>query len=142
MIRVEWLNEKNCIYGIMEKLSSDFFDKNVDRRQLSKKIAEYGHFCVAYDDDCAVGFAGYYANDSLGKIGYLSTIVVSKKHQGKGIGSVLLRECLNDCRKKGMEKCRLEVNINNQRAIPFYEAKGFKKESKATQTSDYYICEL
>lgn len=126
----------------MEELSTDFFDNSVNRKQLSKKIAQFGCFRVGYENDDVAGFVGYYANDILDKTGYLSTIVVSQKYQGKGIGRILLLKCLDDCRRKGMIRCRLEVRKENLRAIRFYKAKGFEKETAASPTTDYYTCVL
>lgn len=139
MIKVERVSGEKLIYQTMKKLSTDFFDSTIDKEALSKKIAQFGCFCVCFINNDEAGFVGYYANDTINHFGYLSTIVVSKTHQGKGIGSMLLQECLKDCREKGMTGCRLEVNTGNRRAIHFYEAKGFKKESQASQTSDYYF---
>ena len=142
MIRVERVSGEKLIYQTMKKLSTDFFDSTIDKLILSKKIAQYGCFRVCFINNDEAGFVGYYANETINHFGYVSTIVVSKAHQGKGIGSLLLHECLEDCREKGMVGCRLEVNTGNMRAIHFYEAKGFEKESPASHISDYYICKL
>ena len=142
MIRVERVSEEKLIYQTMKKLSADFFDSTIDKKTLSEKIARFGCFRVCFINNDEAGFVGYYANDTINHFGYLSTIVVSRAYQGKGIGSMLLQECFEDCREKGMVGCRLEVNITNKRAIHFYEAKGFKKESVASQTSNYYFCKI
>ena len=142
MIRIESVYEQNHIYQIMEQLSTCFFDSSIDRLMLSHKIAQFGCFQVGYDGNRVVGFVGYYANDVGQKAGYLTTIVVSQQYQRKGIGSQLLHACLDDCRKKGMNRCRLEVRKDNLDALQFYSAQGFIKEATASEETDYYICNL
>ena len=142
MIRIENVNEEKQIYQIMEHLSSCFFSSSVNRAMLSKKIAQFGRFLVCYDDNNIAGFVGYYANDTRGKAGYLTTIVVSQSYQGLGIGNTLLHACLDDCRKKGMTKCRLEVRKDNLKAQRFYSARGFYKEADSTETTEFYVCNL
>lgn len=142
MIRIESVHEENQIYQIMEYLSSCFFDCDVNRAMLSKKIAQFGCFLVSYDGNKVVGFVGYYANDAREKAGYLTTIVVSQSYQGIGIGNMLLQACLDDCRKKGMTKCRLEVRKDNLKAQRFYSARGFFKEADSTETTEFFVCNL
>ena len=43
-----------------------------------------------------------------------------------GIGSILVRECLKIAAENGMEKCWLEVDRHNEKAIRFYEKTGFR----------------
>ena len=142
MIHIERINRFDLIYEIMEKHENDFFSRNIDRKKLAEKMSRFGCFLVSYFDEDIAGFAGYYANDMTSKTGYLSVIVISQKYRGKGVGNRLLRECLDDCRRRGMKKCRLEVNKSNQGAIRFYIANGFVRESSAGEISDYYICYL
>lgn len=142
VIRIESVYEEKQIYQIMEHLSSCFFTSNINRATLSKKIAQFGCFLVGYDGNNVAGFVGYYANDTEGKAGYLTTIVVSQIYQGIGIGNMLLHACLDDCRKKGMTKCRLEVRKDNLKAQRFYSARGFSKEAGSTETTEFYVCNL
>lgn len=142
MIRIERVNGEKQIYQIMEQLSECFFDSTVNRSMLSKKIAQFGCFLVGYDDANIVGFIGYYSNNTRDKAGYITTIVVTPNYQGIGVGSKLLRTCLDDCRDKGMEKCRLEVRKDNRNAQRFYSARGFFKEKDATEMTEFLICNL
>lgn len=142
LICLEHISEEKRIFDTMEKLSDCFFNRNLDRVQFSKKLARFGNFCVVYNRDEIAGFVGYYTNEIINKTGYLSTIVVSPNYQRKGVGTVLLNECLADCRNKGMIRCRLEVDKENLKAIQFYLRNGFQKERDASQRTEYYICNL
>ena len=130
------------IMKIMKLLGDNFYTQTVDIDKLSYKLSKYGVFKVAAIDDVISGFVGYYANDSQEKIGYLTTITVASQYRGKGVGGFLLRECLNDCRTRGMNYCKLEVHKDNFRAIHMYNKFGFYRLEEATECSDYYICKL
>jgi len=138
----ETISDEACIFRIMLNLADDFYNRTVDKTVLAKKLSQYGVFKKATIDGEIAGFIGYYANDLESGMAYLSTIVITKKYQGRGIGTLLLHECLDDCRNRGMTTCRLEVDKNNMSAITFYKRFGFANEKVASEMSDYYICKL
>lgn len=139
-VRLISVTDQADMLAIMEALSGDFFRKDIDKRRLAEKIAAFGCMKAATIGGEPAGFVGYYANDTVRRAGYLTTIVVAGQYQGRGVGSALLQACLEDCREKGMTSCRLEVDRNNTRAILFYRHFGFSKEGKATEMTDYYCC--
>ncbi|MFW9993315.1 MAG: GNAT family N-acetyltransferase [Candidatus Odinarchaeota archaeon] len=53
---------------------------------------------------------------------------VSKKHQGKGIGKILLKESLLKLEKEGYEQVALFVTKGNERARKLYDSLGFKAD--------------
>lgn len=71
---------------------------------------------VACFNDAVVGFAEF--EDS----GYIDCFYVHHEHQGKGIGSVLMREILKQAREKEISSIYADVSIT---AKPFFEHKGF-----------------
>lgn len=141
-LRLISIADQADMLAIMEALSGDFFHKDIDKRRLAEKIAAFGCMKAAYIGGELAGFVGYYANDTVNRVGYLTTIVVAGQYQGRGVGSALLHECLRDCREKGMTSCRLEVDRNNTSALRFYCHFGFFKEGKATEMTDYYCRSL
>ncbi len=60
------------------------------------------------------------------KVSHLLSIAVSRKYQGMGIGSSLLKEYLNRLREDGFDISYLEVRVSNSRAIKLYEKFGYK----------------
>lgn len=62
------------------------------------------------------------------KNGWLSidSIAVDKKHQGAGIGKMLMFFTFEKYKKKGIEKVVLEVRTTNKKAVAFYNGLGFK----------------
>ena len=142
MVKTESVQSLENIITALESCADDFYNGTVDKTVLAKKLSQYGVFKKATIDGEIAGFIGYYANDLESGMAYLSTIVISKNYQGRGIGTLLLRECLDDCRNRGMITCRLEVDKNNTSAITFYKRFGFVKEKEASEMSDNYICRL
>jgi glucosamine-phosphate N-acetyltransferase len=59
-----------------------------------------------------------------GKVGHIEDVVTRKEHSGQGIGSALVRKCLDVARKENCYKVILDCSQNN---IPFYEKAGFRK---------------
>ena len=55
----------------------------------------------------------------------LANIAVARKAWGKGIGSLLMDECVRQSEKAGCEMLSLEVRVSNKRAIKLYEKYGF-----------------
>ena len=122
------------IESVMIDCSSDFFDQSINNpetiKMLASKFAEYGEFISARKEEKVAGFVAFYANDKIKCCGFLSMIIISHQFQGCGIGSGLLRRCIEQSKKRGMTTLRLEVNENNERAILFYMKNGFKEISK------------
>ncbi|WP_051251862.1 GNAT family N-acetyltransferase [Psychrilyobacter atlanticus] len=55
-------------------------------------------------------------------------IAVSKKHWGKGIGSLLIEKVIDESKKNSISKITLKVNEKNTRAIKLYKKYGFEIE--------------
>lgn len=56
----------------------------------------------------------------------LLEIAVSLAHQGRGWGRKLLDDLLDESRKVGCRRCRLEVRASNHAARRLYESAGFR----------------
>ena len=82
---------------------------------------------VAVTDGAIVGFV----NVTRGKPSYerhhgVLGISISKKFREMGIGSELIRNVLDECRKAGLVSIELAAFHSNLRAIRLYERLGFK----------------
>lgn len=53
---------------------------------------------------------------------------VAKSHRGMGLGSLLLKACVDSARRQGIEKIELEVFASNAAARALYAKMGFKEE--------------
>lgn len=70
-----------------------------------------GFICLRYEEDTEV------------EIDY---IAIDTKYEGKGYGTFLLTETINELSNSGIKKIFLEVRSKNNRAISLYEKNGFK----------------
>jgi ribosomal-protein-alanine acetyltransferase len=69
------------------------------------------------------------------KIARLYSIAVDPVFEGQGVGRALLKTCEKDARAHGCETLRLEVRIDNKRAIALYEKNGY---ARFDEFEDYY----
>lgn len=53
-------------------------------------------------------------------------IAVLKDYWNKGIGKIMMQECVNWCKEKCVEQLELEVVTENNRAISMYKSFGFE----------------
>ena len=60
---------------------------------------------------------------------HILSISVIKKIQSKGVGSLLLRSMLDQCKAMNYKKIFLEVRTSNLQAISFYQKFGFIKDA-------------
>lgn len=128
---------------IMERCANSFYDQSVNNKnqilKLAEKFSKSARFIVAVDvrREEICGFTAFYCNDINTKVSFLSMIIIRDDYQGKGIGKVLLDDCVERCKLEGMETFRLEVNCQNHKAISFYKKNHFKCIKK-TETS-YFL---
>ncbi|MBP1926521.1 RimJ/RimL family protein N-acetyltransferase [Sedimentibacter acidaminivorans] len=76
-------------------------------------------------------------------------IAVLKDYWNKGIGKIMMQECINWCKEKGVEQLELEVVTQNSRAISMYRSFGFEiygtkkhalKYENGTYADEYFMC--
>jgi len=63
---------------------------------------------------------------------YLSKVGLTDGYRGKGYGSLLVDTYMEQGRKNGFDRYRLDVCAKNEIAIRCYEKRGFKMGSKST----------
>jgi ribosomal-protein-alanine acetyltransferase len=59
------------------------------------------------------------------KAGRLYSIAISPEAQGRGMGTLLLEECEKETAVRGRENLLLEVRVDNEAAVRFYQKHGF-----------------
>ena len=141
-IILETLTDKNQIKNhilyfnpifphLKEKISS--FD------EYAEKLSKKANVVIEKINDEPVGLLVFYANDFETRTAFISLIGVSEKWQGKNVSAFLLEYCTEESVRRKMEFLKLEVDIDNGRAIRFYEKNGFKKCGEAGGSS-IYMC--
>lgn len=75
-------------------------------------------------------------------------IAILKDYWSKGIGRIMMQECINWCKENGVEQLELEVVAENNRAVSMYQNLGFEicgtikhalKYSDGTYADEYFM---
>ena len=82
-------------------------------------------FYLSYEKD------EYPMNEEQQREDILSTIVVAKKYQKKGIGSEIIRRLIDFCKENGITtRIQLDTLCANEVAVKLYEKFGFEIEGR------------
>ncbi len=90
------------------------------------------HYYIYKIQDKTVGFAGLWITNPNADI---INIAVLEAYWRQGIAQALMDTLLELCGEYGVENVTLEVRVDNDQAIHFYEKNGFYKE---TIRKNYY----
>jgi len=92
-----------------------------------KSYFEVGHHgLVCKEDNKMLGFLIF---SPIKPEAHLLSIAVIETQQYKGIGSLLLKSMVSQCKAMGINQVFLEVRASNEKAIGFYQKYGFKKDA-------------
>ena len=88
---------------------------------------EVGHKgLICKNDNKTIGFIIF---SPISPEAHILSISVSKEMQSKGVGTLLLKSMLDQCKAMNYKKIFLEVRLSNVKAINFYEKFGFTKDA-------------
>ena len=101
-------------------------------------------YMVICEENHIVGYAGAWLVYDEGQI---TNIAVLPSARGKGYGSKLTKQLIDECFSRGMHEIFLEVRISNLAALAMYRnlgfsVKGIRKEYYSEPTEDAYIMSL
>ena len=85
---------------------------------------ETRRYLIAEAPDGIVGYAGLMCVEPIADV---QTIAVVPEYEGRGIGSALLTELINEGRRRGAADVLLEVRADNPRAQHLYRRFGFEQ---------------
>jgi mycothiol synthase len=71
---------------------------------------------------------GYHVTGRAGTLGYLQRLAVHPDRHGHGIGTALIGDSLDWCRRKSCTSVLVNTQEANQRALSLYEHLGFRSE--------------
>ena len=103
------------------------FDKRVDwwRERWRTELVPVAQIIVAEQDGKMVGFV------TIDGAGYLDQLAVSPAHWGSSVSKALVDEA----KRLSPSGVTLKVNVDNFRAIRFYERNGFAKTGEEVNSS-------
>jgi len=114
-------------FGIPE----DYVRKALAEETLIKAAtAGKATFYIALEDDEIVGFAQTMQQDV--KTAELDRIVVFPTHERKGVGTQLLKQAVEDEKKKGTKVIVVNAGKDETHARRFYEKNGFELVKEVT----------
>jgi ribosomal-protein-alanine N-acetyltransferase len=88
---------------------------------------EVGHKgLICKNDSRMIGFIIF---SPISPEAHILSISVRNEMQSKGIGTLLLKSMLDQCKVMNYKKIFLEVRVSNEKAINFYEKFGFSKDA-------------
>ena len=88
-------------------------------------------FFLAEDGPNKVGLLVLLILPSLyhgGNYAAITELVVTGRYQGQGVGEMLVEEAKRHSRTMGCEELDVSVEVQNEKAIGFYEKLGFEKK--------------
>jgi diamine N-acetyltransferase len=112
-----------------------FMNESFTTEALIKEVGAPGNiFILAYDDQEPVGYARMRENNNPPVLGDTPSMEIARIYAvhtaiGKGVGNLLMRQCVDIARKKAQKSIWLGVWEKNERAIAFYTKWGFEKFS-------------
>lgn len=134
-ITVRKITEGDLTNGFLESLDSLKTASNLSAekaRAILKKITDNPDnvIFVGVLDNKVVGSTVLIIEQKFihdgGKVGHIEDVVVSKEHEGKGIGLKIMQAALEYAKAQGCYKTILDCD---DRVRPFYERLGFKRHS-------------
>ena len=88
---------------------------------------EIGHKgLICKKDNLMIGFIIF---SPISPEAHILSISVRNEMQSNGIGTLLLKSMLDQCKVMNYKKIFLEVRVSNEKAINFYEKFGFSKDA-------------
>ena len=119
-IKVMTLDDLKTIKEILISDFDEFWNYNVFKAELQSENSKY---LVAKLNNEIIGFAGIKIIIDEADI---MNIVTKKIYRNQGVGTLLLNEIINLCKKHNLNSVSLEVNEINSSAIHLYENFNFK----------------
>lgn len=121
--------------------------------KLAKSLRDEDNvYLLAFCDGEPAGFAKikkYSLNEQIESVSQmeLQKVYVLGEHQGKGVGTALLKEVSAIAKEVSPDYIWLDTHISNEKAIRLYEKNGFKKIGKyyftiGSQTFEYHVMGL
>jgi len=122
-VLIAFYNENNENFNPPLNSQVKSIEKYVEKMKNNAVIFE------AWNDYELIGLVAAYFNNYETKIGFITSVIVSKKYQKQGIAKILLEKTIDFAKEHGFEKIQLEVHNENKNAIELYKKFGFVEKT-------------
>ncbi|TFB07981.1 GNAT family N-acetyltransferase [Candidatus Atribacteria bacterium MT.SAG.1] len=117
------------LLSVEDRISEDLLIGYVSKKQKLEKPRLKSIYLLAQEKNKIYGYLwGYITIFSSYSTAEIDELVVTRKAQGKGIGSMLINKFLDICKKNNVSFAIVCTPGENKDTIKFYEKCGFKKE--------------
>lgn len=104
--------------------------ERVDISAYARKLATLAVRFECWDGALLVGLVASYDNDSARPSAFVTSVSTTISHQGRGIATRLLRQCVAHASRLGARAVVLEASAAQASALRLYEKIGFKQQSQ------------
>ena len=119
------LKDYNEVIDLWSNCEGITLDETDDYESLKKYLKRNPHLCqVALHDGAIIG-AVKCGQD--GRRGYLHHLGVKKSFRNRGIGRALVKSCLKNLAKQGIEQCNTFALKSNEDGQSFWKNSGWDK---------------
>lgn len=144
IIKIKKANHKDL--SVIRKLNYEVFEASLPydsyldmnwpfskegRKYFQEALTSRKYYClIAYDKETPVGYLiGTERNFSYRKnrCGEIDNMGVTKNYRGKGIGTILVSESNDWCRKRKLTHTRVSTYFGYDKAIDFYKKQKMKE---------------
>ncbi len=124
------------------KVGTAFADKSLDCMFETYNTGNKAYFVVE-ENGAIIGGAGVSPLDNFeGNVCELQKMYFSPQARGRGIGSEMMKICLNKARELGFEQCYLETMPYMDDARKLYYKNGFANLDKPMGDTGHYSCNV
>ncbi|MBH0169948.1 GNAT family N-acetyltransferase [Fictibacillus sp. 18YEL24] len=131
-------------YGYLEDESyvNSVIEEYYNEKRIENEVTEFsenwhGYFVAKEDGEVAGAIGGGTIGEEIGEI---FVFYMDPNKRNRGIGSKLLNYYTDYQKNIGIKEQWLSAQKGNEKAIPFYEAKGFIKQSeKISESSKTHV---
>lgn len=139
MIRKVRIEDAAQICGIYNPFVTgstvSFEERPVEVEEMKRRIREISEHCpyLVYEEEGRV--MGYsYVHPWKIRAAYSTTmettVYVTPEAEGRGVGTVLMKNLIDDCRRMGVHSLIACITSDNERSIAFHEKLGFEAVSR------------
>ena len=130
-LEIEFQANRASAQQIFKHLSccdADFvpiLSSRVEIGKYAQKIVCNATRIEAWSRSKLIGLIAVYCNDQKGRIAYITSVSVIRTWAGRGVGTLLMNQCVERAKASGMQRVTLQVDEENVQAIRFYKKIGF-----------------
>ncbi|MHB1446026.1 MAG: GNAT family N-acetyltransferase [Acidimicrobiales bacterium] len=121
-------HDMEAVVGIDRSAFDEFWTMDAHTLKDAAGATPRARFRLAVAGDKAQP-AGYAITGKAGNRGYLQRLAVGRDMTGRGIGRWLVNDGLRWLKRWGAERCLVNTQEGNQRALDLYERMGFRLQS-------------